>query len=166
MELNRWKSNTSTQGNYFRVITSYEEFLSVWDFLLEGFDQLVDAKGANMQDLTVQELFKTMLELAVYPNKGLLGILFNKKDVPLGYIAAYDTTIAFRPRELSIFGIYSNGKCPSTSKELMFELRNWARKQEFKSLRARMYKRSGAAMRFFVHILKLRHTGMVFECDL
>ncbi|HEY6018597.1 MAG TPA: hypothetical protein VIY48_01500, partial [Candidatus Paceibacterota bacterium] len=103
MEPNKWRSSQSQQGNFVVKIQDYDELIEVWPFILEGYPQLVAADGANMTDLTKEELFKTCLELAVRPEKGFLGVLVNKKGLPLGYIAAHDTTIAYRPRELTVF---------------------------------------------------------------
>lgn len=166
MAPNKWKSSSGSQANQILRIGSYQDALSWWPFFLEGMDNLTDPKGANMSFLTPDLLFKTLLELAVYPDRGFAGVLVNKNSVPLGFILAHDSTTSFRPRELTLFAIFTNHKCPSTTRELMYELKNWGRREGFQSLRATMPKRSGAAVRFFTRVLGLAHTGMSFSVDL
>lgn len=161
---NKWKSNTSSQGNQFVKIEGFRPFVDNWEFFLSGFSDQVER--ANMHDLTVDELFKSLLELAVYTTKGFIGILSNKNFVPLGYIAAHDTSISFRPPELTVFLLYSNGKCPSTEKELMYELKKWARERDFVTIRARTFKTSGSAVRFFTNTLRMKQVGVVFQAEL
>lgn len=164
-ELNQWRSS-STHGNRVVKIEDYDSFLTYWPFFLRGHEQLTKPNGANMADLTVQELFKTLLELSVYPERGFLALLVNKRGLPLGYLAAHDTTIAFRPKELTVFAIYTNDACPVTTRELMFELKQWAKGQDYKVVKAIAYKASGASLRFFNLVLQLRKTGLVWSVKL
>ena len=163
MAQNKWRSNSSVQGNSLHRIGTYDEFMAVWPHMLEGYEDLIAKSGANMSDLTIEEMFKTILELSVYPERGFVGVLENKRGLPLGYLVAANTTLAFRPKELTLFVIWSNQKCPSTTRELMYELKGWATSQGFKSIKGRMYKRSGAGMRFISHVLGMRLTGMLYE---
>jgi hypothetical protein len=158
---NKWRSNISTQGNSLERVEGYTRFLELWPFFLEGHEQQVET--ARMPGLTTDELFKSLLEIAVIKDRGFLGVLFNKKGFPLGYVAAHDTTIGFRPKEMSVYVIYTTKKCPSTTRELVYELKQWARTENFVKLNARMFKRSGAAVHFFTNTLRMRLSGMVFE---
>lgn len=166
MALNKWRSKSGSQANVVLRLETYQEFLDWWPFFLGGHKVLTAPEGANMTDLTTQEFFKTLIELVVYPERGFVAILQNKRSCPLGFIIAHDTTSNFRPKELTMFAIYTNNKCPTTTRELMFELKQWAREQGFQTLRASMFKRSGAALRFYNRVLGLHHTGMSFSTSL
>jgi hypothetical protein len=166
MEPNKWRSSQSSQGNYVTQTLGYDKFLEMWPLFLESFDSLIAPKGANMTNLTVDELFKTLLHLAVYPENGFLGCLYNKNGGFLGYVAAISTSIAFRPSALQMFAIYSNEKCPSTPKELIYELKEWARKHGFSKLHATMFRKSGTARNFFKFKLGMKENGFNFEVEL
>ena len=136
------------------------------EFLQDGYEILFRKDGANMEDLTQDELLKTFLELSVYEDKGFLALLTNKKNVMLGYIAAHTVKNGFRPPALQIFCVYSSEKCPTTVQELVHELKEWAYNHGYKKLLARSYKKSGASYYMFTKMMRMKWVGMVYEHNL
>lgn len=153
-------------------MNSYNEFIANWKFLLEGLEKVRQACPENIPDVTNDEYFKTLLTLATQPELGKILILTNCDGKPLGFIVLIDITGMFQRKTLNVYIAYSNNKCHSTMKELVFESETWARKNKFKKVQALSYRAktiihmNGTVRRHFRQALGLNERCVVFEKEL
>lgn len=151
-------------GNHTKIITSLEEFLAWWPFLIEGLSVLQDKHAGNNPDITADEFFRHLLHvLSGGVDYGIIMLLLSKNDKPLGYIVVNDNTYLFQTKTAVVYAIYSNNKCPSTVHELVHDATLWGRPRGYKCVQATSYRLNGAALRWFERKLGFRRRCIVFE---
>lgn len=146
--------------------TNPQQVLDNWAFFLEGLVELNNPQGAR-GDVHSEAFLKIALTIVDKGlDFGLVAMLTSVNGKPLGFGMAYDNTEPFCQRSAIVYAVYSNKKCPSTTKELLYHAEIWATNNGFKNLHACSRRFSGAGFRLFESIWGFRRVCIVFNKDL
>ena len=152
--------------NIFTWLKSLSEIQTHWDFFLEGLTNLNDPHGAR-GDLTPVQFFQMLLyAVEKHPHHGGVGLLTSKNGKPLGYGVVLDNTEPFCRKSVVVYAVYSNGKCATTTVELLANAERWAREHGFAEMQACSRRINGAAIRLFEKKWKFRRICLVFHKEI
>lgn len=150
-------------SNVFRWLGGLADVEANWDFFREGLASLNDPHGAR-GDLTELQFFQILLyAIAKHPRQGGVGLLTSKNGKPLGYGIMLEDTEPFCKRSAVVYAVYSNGKCATTTEELLENAERWARTEGFVELHACSRRINGAAIRLFEKKWKFKRICLVFR---
>lgn len=152
--------------NAIYEIKTNQEFKALAPFFSESLDMLKAKSGANLQSLTMEELVRTLILLTLDKRHGTVLVLMNKNSRPLGYVTLENVTKVFREKTVEIGYLFSNQLCPSTLKELVFEARNWARKNGYVKIQFHLHRASGSGIRLVNTVMGMKQKTLVFTDEL
>lgn len=153
-------------GNKFFWLANLQDAQKWWPFLFEGLNSLNDPHGAR-GDMEPLQFFQMVLHaISCHPTNGGVGVLTSKNDKPLGYGIILNNTEPYCRKSAVVYAVYSNGKCPTTTVELLTNAESWARSQGYCDLQACSRRINGAAIRLFEKKWGFRRACLVFRKEL
>ncbi len=122
------------EGFLVKRLTTVDEVLANWDFLLAG---LVDLNAQNRPGhvVTAEAFLRRVLDtINIGSERGLVFIIESKNQKPLFYGVVFDNSSNYHPPSIVYYAASSNGKSATVGKFSVAYVEEWARAQGFKEL--------------------------------
>jgi hypothetical protein len=152
--------------NEIVVLSALDRVLAHWSLFKAGF--LAVAPQASRGDVTEEQFMMMILDIVRRGVQyGVAVILTSPEGEELGYGVAVDTTEPFsKCRTATVYMVYSNKKCSTTTKELLAFGENWARQYGFNKLFACSRRFNSASQRLFEDVWGFTRSSIVYEKDI
>lgn len=132
--------------NIVERLHTVEDVVKNWPFLLECMQGLNKKARA---DYTSESFFFTLIKAIQLGVHGLVVVLKNAEDIPLGFGCAFAATDFHGEQCFYVWATYSTGVCRTTLSELMEKCEEYARAIHFSVIKLSTPRINGAADRLF-----------------